>query len=219
MGQRLVITVEDRDSRPILSAYFHWGGYTRPAIRRARDFMEEYRHVREMCASNVAEGRMKAIPDARSIALLTALRAWVGSGIAEGDPAKVWDLIKEQGFDASILSGDPSGQDRTAGQIYISPGGIAGIKGWAEFEVRIEVRPDGGSAVSRFDPIDWETLSTYEEDFGEEPEYLEVPGGVERFLMSDLKAEDLLELERLFDRSPNFAIGCAAENRMLVEVC
>lgn len=217
MGQRLLITVRV-SGKPVLNCYFHWSGYTMPAIHLAKGFIKEYAEERERCRARVRSGARRGMPNRKSSALAAALRAWPGSGIHEGDRKSVWELMEDLGFDASGIYGDPYGDNRNDGLIAISPAGMEANALWSEYELWIDLMHDGKAIVSRFDPLDLETISTYKDEFLEDPEYREVEEGVMRYYAEDLSAEDLDELEKLLDGAPGFAIGCLEEDRMLVQI-
>ena len=224
MGQRLNAAVV-LGGKTIFNCYFHWGAYTRSALRIAKSFMDEYAHVYEMLEDDVRQGRIKAMPNRKTMALTTALRAWVGSGIDEktslaskrlfGDELR--SLLKKKGFDPNIV---PSavGADRNDGLICITEDGIASNEKAEEYRVEIEIGLSGKSEIARFDVWNMEYISTYQKEFDEEPRYLEVESGVLKYYMEPIVSQQVDEILRLLDKAPGFAIGCEAEDRMLVEV-
>lgn len=224
MGQRLNIEIARKgDPKPFINCYFHWAAYTIPAADKALWFMREFKRIMLSAPR----------PGVKPAALAAAILAWDGSGILEEVPGDfggwkrvegaeldyVLDNLGFGGVEELLDAEVPLGEDRNSGLICITGKGMAGNDECSDFTVRIDVSDEGDAIVTRFDPLDSETISTYEEDFGEKPEYLEVPEGVERFYLGDMSEEDLKEMLRLFDKAPGFSIGCKAEDRMLVEVC
>ena len=224
MGQRLNAAVV-LGGKTIFNCYFHWGAYTRSALRIAKLFMDEYAHVYEMLEDDVRQGRIKTMPNRKTMALTTALRAWVGSGIDEkaslaskrlfGDELR--SLLRKKGFDPNIVP-CAVGTDRNDGLICITEDGIASNEKAEEYRLEIEIGLSGKSKIVRFDVWDMETISTYEEDTGEKPEYLEVGTGVLKYYRDPIISQRVDEILKLLDEAPGFAIGCEAEDRMLVEV-
>lgn len=224
MGQRLNVAVI-LGGATIFNCYFHWSGYTRSALRIAKSFMDEYAHVYDMLADDVRQGLIETMPNRKTIALTTALRAWVGSGIKEkveltsklfeGDGLHA--LLKEKGFDPDIVH-PTVGTNRSDGLIRITENGIMSTECDEEYRVEIGIGRSGKSKIVRFDVWDMETISTYEEDFGEEPEYLEVKTGVLKYYRDPIVPERVDEILKLLEEAPGFAIGCEAEDTMLVEV-
>ena len=224
MGQRLNIAVI-LGGETIFNCYFHWSGYTRSALNLAKSFMDEYAHVHEMLDDDVRQGRIKAMPNRKTMALTTALRAWVGSGINEkvGLTSKLFegdglrDLLKEKAFDPNIVP-LTVGRNRNDGLIGITWDGITSTECAEEYRVEIRIGQSGKSRIVRFDVWDMETISTYREDFGEKPEYLEVKTGVLKYYRDPIVPERVDEILKLLEEAPGFAIGCKAEDVMLVEV-
>ena len=225
MGQRLNIAVLI-NGKTQFNCYFHWSGYTRSALTLSKSFMDEYAHVFEMCRVNVLEGRMEKMPKRKSMALATALRAWVGSGIMETDPMlrgkalsgnALTELLDGLGYDTWMIPMAVA-MSRNDGLIGVTPKAIVETEQAEEFRVEIELGQRGQSKIARFDVWDIETISTYKEDFGKDPQYLEVKTGVLKYYRDPICAPRVDEILYLLDQSPCWAIGCKREDKMLVEV-
>lgn len=223
MGQRLNIAVLV-NGKTVFNTYFHWSAYTRPSLSLSKRFMDEYRNVHETCRVNVREGRMKKMPNRKTVALVAALRAWPEAGIREKDASgrlvsgeNLKALLERRGFDPNI---EPLSvcDNRNDGMIGISEMEMAETERYEEFRVEIEVGRLGGSKVTRFDVWDIETISTYKEDFGEDPEYLEVKTGVLKYYRDPICSPRVDEIIHYLDLAPGWAIGCKAEDKMLVEI-
>ena len=217
MGQRLNIAVLV-NGKTQFNCYFHWCGYTRVALSLSKRFMDEYAHVFEMCRDNVLYGRMERMPNRKTMALTTALRAWVGSGIDENASGEeLRELLERYGFDPDVVPLNAV-SNRNEGMISFSKEGMALTEKYEEFRVEIELGQRGRSKIVRFDVWDMETISTYKEEFGEDPEYLEVKTGVLKYYRDPICSPRVDEIIHFLDESPSWAIGCKAEDKMLVEI-
>lgn len=217
MGQRLNIAVLV-NGKTQFNCYFHWCGYTRVALSLSKRFMDEYAHVFEMCRDNVLQGRMEKMPNRKTMALATALRAWVGSGIDENASGEALrELLGRHGFDPDVVPLNAV-SNRNEGMISFSKEGMAITEKYEEFRVEIELGQRGQSKIVRFDVWDMETISTYKEEFGEDPEYLEVKTGVLKYYRDPICSPRVDEIIHYLDESPCWAIGCKAEDKMLVEI-
>lgn len=99
MGQRLVITIKN-DEEELAKAYYHWSGYTAPALSTANMAV---RHFGEIFADSMFDVTLcKILSHSKRGELLTACRMLFATGagldIADGEPEKFEALFPKTNY-------------------------------------------------------------------------------------------------------------------------
>lgn len=136
MGQRLNIEICDNNTS-YANCYYHWSGYTIPALNLTKLCLKSYRENKHKESSN------------KSLAVHMLLDT--GAGVVQQDLDKVEEHLRTEAF------------DRNCGLISISKAGMEQIRYWQEASVIINIENKTIDISNLFETLD---LDEFLEDYG-----------------------------------------------------